>query len=351
MAEKKSKDNQGISGVSKGRKSHRALKYTLASLAVVVGAGAGIGSYEWHALQPQNHFQNVAVVGAGSVSTNNVVNNTPSYNWPKQATGVFNVLLLGSDARPGEKDSHSDSIILIHVNLNTHQYNLLSIPRDTRVYMPGYGYTKLTSVQYLNEVNYGVDKGIVETVKDVSSYVGVPINYYAETDYWGLQSMVDDLGGITMDVPFKVTMTHPWYKQDKGKVYPKGQDFLDGQDVTEIVHERDSVPGTDYGRQKLQEAALVGIAKAAMDASNFTKLPSLVQDEHNYLIDTNMTTTDMISMALALKENFNPSQQIHYRQIQGTPETLEDDLLGAKDDQIVINPDELKTIVQTYFTK
>lgn len=344
--------NGGQQGKRQGskKKSHKGLKYTLTTLAVIIGAGVGYGSYEWHALQPKNHFRNLTVIGATN-TTNNTTNNTTVQNLPKEATGVFNVLILGSDARKNWTDSHSDSIILIHVNLNTHQYNIMSIPRDTRVYMPGYGYTKLTSVQYMNEVNHGVQQGIIDTVANISQYTGVPINYYAETDYWGLQALVDDLGGITMNVPFPVTMTHPWYPQDKGKVYPKGKDFLDGQDVTEIVHERDSVPGGDYGRQQLQEEALIGIAKAALKPSNFTKLPSLFKDEKKFLLATNMTPTDMISMALAIKGNFDPTTQVHYRQIQGTPETLMDDLLGEKDDQIVIDPNVLKSTVEQYFTK
>jgi len=325
----------------KGKKSHKALKYTLATLAVIVGAGVGFGAYEWNALNPKNHFRanTLPVVGSKTSTT----------TMPKQQSGTFNVLLIGSDARPGDTASHSDSMVLIHVNLNTHQYNLLSIPRDTRVYFPGYGYTKLTSVQYVDQAKYGTQKGIVDAVQAISQLTGVPINYYAETDYWGLQDMVNALGGITMTLPFNVTLTHAWYKQDQGKVYTKGTHFFMGQDVTEIVHERYSVPGTDYGRQQLQEEALVGIAKAALKPGNIAKLPSLLQSSHKFLIATNMSSTDLMSMVRGIKGNFN-TDQMHYRQVKGTSETEYDSVLQANNDEVILDPGQLKSVVKSYFT-
>ena len=56
---------------------------------------------------------------------------------------------MGSDEQPGETIGHSDSMMLAHVDLSKNQINAISIPRDTRIYLDGYGYTKLTSAQYI----------------------------------------------------------------------------------------------------------------------------------------------------------------------------------------------------------
>ncbi|QQE78730.1 LCP family protein [Alicyclobacillus sp. SO9] len=325
------------------KKRHRGLKYTLTVLGVLVGAGAGFGVYEYQALQPTTHFNNLKTIG-GANSTGNTAGAT------KEKAGIFNMLLIGSDARPGQKVSHSDSMVLIHVNLNTHQYNMLSIPRDTRVYDPGYGYTKLTSVQYMDQVNHGTKHGIVRAVESISRLTGVPINYYAETNYWGLQDMVNAIGGINMTLPFNVKLTHAWYPQDQGKVFTKGTHFFKGRDVTEVVHERYSLPGTDYGRQRLQEEALIGIAKAILKPANVTKLPKLANTLPKFLIATNMTKSDIMSLALGVKGDFHPHQQIHYRQVKGKSEVLYNDILKAKDDEIVMNPGQLKSVVKNYFT-
>ncbi|WP_067930113.1 LCP family protein [Alicyclobacillus kakegawensis] len=331
-------ETRRVSGKPRKKKRH-ILRNTLLSIAVIVGAAAGVGAWEYHKLQPQNHFSNLPVV-------------TPTGESKQSTTlpsGVFNVLLIGSDQRPGEKASHTDSMVLVHVDLQSHQYNMLSIPRDTRVYMQGYGYTKLTSVQYIAQSTHGTKEGILQAVAAVSQLTGVPINYYAETNYWGLQDLVNALGGITMDLPFDVRLTHPWYKQDQGKVYTKGVHTMTGRDVAEVVHERDSLPGTDYGRQRLQQLALAAIAKKAMSPAEIPRLPALAKEMPKFLIATNMSTEDFLSLGLAVKSDFNSSSEIHHYQIPGTNETMYDDILKNYNSEIVLDKTKLHQIIQEHF--
>lgn len=347
-------DDETFRSEEKKQRHRRVLKYILLVVCLLILGGMSVATYEVHRLNPKNHFKNLKVIGSGSEtgkksSIPEKKSKSPLSNY-KTKSGTFNVLLIGSDARPGDKASHSDSMLLIHADLNDHTYNILSIPRDTRVYMTGYGYTKLTSVQFISQVHNGTKQGIVDAVKAISNLTGVPINYYAETNNWGLQDMVDAIGGIKMTIPFKVTLTHPWNMADQGMTFQPGVQKLDGKMVSEIVHERDSVPGTDYGRQQLQEEALIGIAKKMMQPSNVTKLPALAKSFSKFLVATNMTTEDMVSIGLSVKSDFHPKQQIHYRQVKGKNEVLYDDILKAKNDQIVLNPNQLQTVIQQYFT-
>jgi polyisoprenyl-teichoic acid--peptidoglycan teichoic acid transferase len=339
-------DNQTSLKRSKKTKHRKSLRITLLTLLIFILAATGVVAYEYNRLSPQNHFNNLKVIGVNTSAKGN--SNTALSNY-KEKSGVFNVLLIGSDARPGDKAGHSDSMLLIHADMNTHQYNIISIPRDTRVYMNGYGYTKLTSVMYMSQVNHGLKQGTTDAVEAISNLTGVPINYYAETNYWGFQAMVDALGGITVNVPFNVPLTHPWYPEDAQKTITMGSHFLDGKMVTELVHQRYSLPGTDYGRQQLQEVALVGIAKEMMKPSNFTKLPALTQSMSKFLIDTNMTTSDMVSVGLGVKGDFHPSQQIHYRQVKGTNEVIYDNILQANNDEVVLDQSQLKNVIKQYF--
>ncbi len=338
---------------NKKAKRGNALKITLLSVLIVILGAVGVGAYEYHNLSPQNHFKNLKTIGTttmpsqGNSSKDNMNSALSKY---KEKAGTFNVLLIGSDARPGDKLSHTDSMLLIHADMNNHTYNILSLPRDTRVYMNGYGYTKLTSVQYVSQAAHGTKQGIVDAVQAISNLTGVPINYYAETNYWGLQDMVNSLGGVNVDVPFDVTLTHPWYAKDKNKVITKGKHFLNGQMIAELTHERDSVPGTDYGRQQLQEAALIGIAKNVMKPSHLTKLPALSRSLSKFLIASNMSTSDMVSIGLGVKSDFHPSQQIHYRQVKGTGKVIYNDVLKANDDEVILDPAQLKNVIKKYFT-
>jgi len=300
-------------------------------LGVLILAAAAIG-YEYNQLQPENHFKSVPVVSTASKGT--------ADNSEKTSENTFNVLVMGSDARPGEKLGHSDTIMLAHVDLNKKQINAVSIPRDTRVYLDGYGYTKLTSVQYVLQAAKGTKQGVEGAVQTISDLTGVPINYYVETNFEGFQSMVDALGGITMNVPTDVNIG--------SKVISAGSHYMDGKTVLRVVRERHSLSNGDYGRQQLQLEALKGIVKEAISPGNITKLPSLTKSVSGYIIATNMSTTDMASLGLAVKD-IDPNKQIRYEQIKGTGKTMYDDVLKANNSEIIIDQEAMKTLIGDYF--
>lgn len=322
--------------VKKSKKHHKWI--ILALFIILAGAGSAV-AYYMHAISPQTHFNHLKTIGTSK-------NTLSGY---KEKSGVFNVLLIGSDQRKQNPQGHTDSIVLIHVDLTNHRYNMLSIPRDTRVYMQGQGYTKLTSVQFIGQLKDGTKKGITDAVAAVSNLTGVPINYYAETNYWGFRSMVDALGGIKMKVPFDVTLTHPWNKKYKNMVIKKGVHNLNGTMVSEVVHERDSLPGTDFGRQRLQEEALIGIGNKVMQPQNITKLPALSQSLSKFLIATNLSTSDMISLGLGVKSDYHPRNQIHYYQLKYQSVVMKDDVLQAQNDEVVLDTKQLQQVIQQHF--
>lgn len=327
-----SRSGKGSRNKRKLKRKYRIRRILFVLLILFVGAGA-FAAYEFYNLNPNNHFRKVPVVGGNKAVV---------------ANGVFNVLLLGSDARPEDTVSHTDTIVLMHVDFNKKEYKMISIPRDTRVYLEGQGYTKLTSAQYITQVNKGTIAGVEETVKIVSELTGLTINYYAETDYRGFRNLVDAIGGkINMNVPFQVTLTHPWNPVYQNKVIKPGYQAFDGEMVVEITHERYSLPGTDYGRQELQKEALVGIAKEVENPANIGKLPGLMKQLPNFLIATNLSTEDMLSFALAAK-GFD-AKQLQYFQVPGEGQNLYDDVLQADNSQIVINKEELKKTIDANF--
>lgn len=300
-------------------------------------------AYEYYQLQPKNHFTSVPVVD--SVNNSNQPEEEPEE--AKIETPVFNILLIGSDQRKDQRAGHSDSMILVHVNLDKSQFQAVSIPRDTRVHLDGYGYTKLTSVQYIMQSKHGSQQGVEAAVTAVSQLMGVPINYYVETNYSGFQAMVNAVGKIEMHVPFDVKLTHPWYSENLNKVITTGTHTLDGNMVTEIVHERYSLNNGEYGRQQLQIEALKGIAKKALSPSQVTKLPSLIKSTSDFIIATNMATTDMISFGLAVKD-FDLDKQLTYHQLVGTGESMYDDILKANNSQIVLNQQQINVIMSQF---
>jgi polyisoprenyl-teichoic acid--peptidoglycan teichoic acid transferase len=324
----------------KNKRKWKIAGFSILGIILLIVAGLG---YEYYKIQPNNHFSTVPVVSSGKTGDTTSTSESVEVKEP-----VFNLLLIGSDERKGQNVGHSDSMMLVHVDLTKHQYDAISIPRDTRVHLDGYGYTKLTSVQYIMQATKGAKKGVEAAVNAVSELTGTPINYYVETNYGGFQAMVDAVDGIEMNVPFDVKLTHPWYGENKDKVITAGTHSFDGKMVAEVVHERYSLASGEYGRQKLQEEALKGIAKKALSPNNITNLPSLVKSIPDFVIATNMSTQDMLSLGLAAKD-FDPNTQLEYHQIPGEGKKMYDDILKANNYQLVINQDKIKDLVAHNF--
>ena len=191
--------------------------FLLSFLGVLIIAVAALG-YEYYQLQPNNHFKTIPVVSSGKTVPKEKTEPQSNASAP-----AFNILIMGSDQRPGQKIGHSDTMMLMHVDLGNKQINAVSIPRDTRVHLDGYGYTKLTSVQYILQANKGPKKGIEGAVNAISEFTGVPINYYVETNFEGLQSMIDAVGGIQMNVPTT--------EKIGSQIISPGTQFFDGKMV------------------------------------------------------------------------------------------------------------------------
>jgi len=207
----------------------------------------------------------------------------------------LNVLLLGIDARQGETMARSDSIILASYDPKSKQVALLSIPRDTRVNIPGHGFDKINSASV-----YG---GPELSTKVVSSLLGVPIKYYVLTNFSGFKDIVDALGGVTLDVD--QNMYHEDEEEDLGINLKKGVQRLDGEKALQYVRYRDYQFG-DIDRTKYQQKFLMALAKEMLQPSTIPKLPKLVTEINKY-VKTNMGVSEMIKMASALKdfENYN----------------------------------------------
>ena len=202
----------------------------------------------------------------------------------------INVLLLGIDAREGETMARSDTIIMASIDPRSKQISLLSIPRDTRVEIPGYGWDKINSASA-----YG---GPELTMKVVSNLVGVPLKNYVMTNFSGFENIVDVLGGVTLDV--EQDMYHPDETDLANEIdLSKGLQRLDGEKAIQYVRYRGYVQG-DIDRTKHQQIFLMALAKEILQPSTITKLPKLIA-EVNKCVTTNMSTSEMVKTASTIK--------------------------------------------------
>ena len=165
---------------------------------------------------------------------------------PVPGEPVF-VLVMGHDARPGESRSRGDALHLIGINPGAGRATILNIPRDTWTNIPGRGIDKINTANY-----YG---GPALQAAAVSALVGVDIPIVLSTGFLGLADMVDELGGIDVDVPVAMN------DEVSGAIFPRGTVRMDGGAALAFARNR-SLSGGDFTRTHDQGILiLAGLAK------------------------------------------------------------------------------------------
>jgi LCP family protein required for cell wall assembly len=161
---------------------------------------------------------------------------------------LLNVLFVGIDrgSVPGEDGyARSDVIILASILPEKKRAVLVSIPRDTKITIPGHGTQKINAAHAFG--------GPVGTVQAVKSLSGLEIHHYAEVDFEAFKKVVDAMGGV----PFHVDQT---INDPKAGYLPEGDYVLDGQGALIVCRSRD-FPEGDLQRIENQKRFL----KAAME--------------------------------------------------------------------------------------
>ena len=110
----------------------------------------------------------------------------------------LNVLCLGLDRNwtnkgmPFTKKVRSDTMIVLSLDLRGRTVSALSIPRDSRVSIPGHGVRKINDAHQIG----GVDL----TIDTVREFLEIPIDYYVVVRLGAVERVVDALGGLPIDV-------------------------------------------------------------------------------------------------------------------------------------------------------
>ncbi len=195
----------------------------------------------------------------------------------------LNFLLLGVDARPGEKDSRSDSLIVVSIDRATKKIAMVSIPRDSLVDIPKHGKDKINSANALG----GADLAR-ETVEDL---LGIEIPYYVKTNFDGFKEIVDTLGGVDLEVEKRM------YYPAEGINLRPGMQRLDGSKALAYVRFRHDALG-DITRTQRQQKFLAALAGEMLQASTIIKLPRLVPQLMD-AVETNLGVKDAIFLTRA----------------------------------------------------
>lgn len=208
----------------------------------------------------------------------------------------FYCLIMGIDKSEERENSaefegdtfRSDSMILARIDPTQKTVSLVSIERDTYVYIDGYGANKINAAASLG--------GASLTVDTIEEFAGVNISHYVSIDFDGFKAAVDGLGGIEVDVPMEID------DDEAGGHVDAGLQTLNGEQALILCRSRhayDDYGSGDYYRMANQRLVLGAIAKKLL-SSDVTTMTSTLSAMADY-ITTDMDVQDIITVATEMR--------------------------------------------------
>ena len=199
----------------------------------------------------------------------------------KELPKIYCVLL-------GQSENLTDTIMIAEYDPQEQQASILSIPRDTFI---GYDKTKATAWDKINAV---YQTGPENVLKEINELTGLDIKYYLKVDTKSFKVLVDEIGGVTFDVP--IDMKYDDNRQNLHINLKAGEQLLDGDKAEQLVRFRHNNDGTTYpaeygmedeGRMRTQREFLTALAKQTLKVENIFKINDFIDIANEY-VETNI---------------------------------------------------------------
>jgi LCP family protein required for cell wall assembly len=282
----------------------------LAVILVMGGAHAAVAYYDLQALTAVEGIFNASDTGGSGGGASaapgtpdaSVGTASPEASLPPPASGAaaaaaspvpweggrLNVLLIGTDKRPNEGTWNTDTLIVASIDPASRQVAMFSLPRDTvGVPLPPIPARSVFGATWDRKINalFGQARarpdlfpgGGYEGLKDTLGYLyGIPINYFVEVDFSGFKTVVEALGGVTVNV--QVPVVDDYYPGDAGtlRVYiPTGVQHMSGSQA--LVYARSRHGSNDFDRASRQQRVILSLRQQADFTTLIQRLPDLVQ--------------------------------------------------------------------------
>lgn len=207
----------------------------------------------------------------------------------------INILLLGTDQRPGQINWRTDTIILLTINQTEKTVGMLTIPRDLYVNIPSIGKQRINTADFYGEYYHypGGGPNLIKTT--VEQNLGIRVHYYIRGGFDAFRKATDILGGIDVDVDC------PLYEQDFYDDYGHatlnflpGMQTMDG--VTALRYARSRYTTNDYDRGRRQRKVILAMWDKATSLNLLPKWPQLYQ-EMSDSIQTDLSPTELAALA------------------------------------------------------
>ena len=282
-----SRNNPNYSAARKkmGRGKKIALGVVIAILVVAVGGGSAFALWK-------NAVNEQLTKGNKTDEEVLAINDALKTDKDMTFTEPFYMMLIGTDeAEDSDEDMHrSDTNIVVRVDPNKNQATMVSIPRDTKIDIDGYGTNKFNAA-------YAYD-GAAGAIREANQLLGVEISHYAEVNFGKLKDLVDAVGGVDVEVTERVddpdadgTSAHPEWPR---VIIEEGEQHLDGNEALVFARSRAYADG-DFTRTANQRKLIMAIVNKVL-ALNATDLLGVVQAA-SQCVTTDLAVGDIAALA------------------------------------------------------
>lgn len=275
----------------------------------------------------------------------------------------INILLLGIGGKNHDGGLLTDTIILASLKPSEKKLSLLSIPRDLAIPVENMGWRKINSVNAFAEMKTPGSGGLAvsQTISDIFE---VPIDYYLTVDFTGFEKIIDDLGGIKINVentfddykyPILGNEDAPWNERWEHLHIEQGEQIMDGRLALKYVRSRHASgeEGSDFARSRRQQKVLEAVKEKIMSLNVLFK-PSMISKivsnvKENY--STNLKIWEMAKL-WGLAKNIK-NENILSRVLDNSPSGLLVDTVGL-DGAYLLSPrsgdfSEIKYLINNIF--
>ncbi len=241
--------------------AHRRRQNT--SFFIVLGIGVILVALLWWPITTQSNRQtNAFNIVAGALSPTR-----PLSSYFGGASDV-RILVVGIDLEPPHR---SDTVMVIHLGLDTLQARVVSVPRDLRVELPTGDCDKLAHAYPYGEQRN--EQGLEWVQQSVEKLLGIEIPYYVQINFEGFIQFVDALGGVDIDVE-KALKYRDRAQKLEINIAP-GYQHMDGETLLKYVRFRHDALG-DIGRMQHQQTAILAVLESLKRGDTYRRLPAVI---------------------------------------------------------------------------
>lgn len=249
------------------------------------------------------------------------------------------ILVIGTDGgrARGSGFRRADSLLLLRTDPGRHWLSYLSIPRDLRVEIPGFGTEKINAANQLG--------GPALTIETVRRLTGLPIHHVVVVDFDGFRELIDAIGGIEVDVPeailsdrfdcpYKPARCRDW----EGWRFPRGKQHLDGRRAlvySRIRTNRLDPADTDISRGSRQQQVAEAVGEKLASLGTFLRAP-FAGDSLAAPLATDLSAWELVQLGW-VRFRADAGRSLHCR-LGGDPATVggESVLVGSEDNASVV---------------